>query len=99
MLPRINSALRGAPGSLRKTGQKLAEVWLDRGTLAEEFLSLVHAKGEKALRSGPRYCLCHGDFQQDNVLLSESGFVTLIDWDFPAWSPAERDLMFIPLED
>ena len=97
-LPRIGPALSNLGDQGDPFQQELAKVWSQQGTFPKEFFSFVQAQGHAAIATSPVFCLCHNDFQAQNILKSAPGMVWLIDWDFPMWAPPEKDLIFIAPE-
>ena len=77
---------------------ELASVWLQHGCFFVDFFSFVSEQGQRAIATAPACCLCHGDFQAQNILRSAPGVTHLIDWEAVVWAPPERDLIFIPSE-
>lgn len=86
------SALKVSADSFQ---QRLATVWTQQGAFIAEFFHFVQEQGKAATATSPVCCLCHNDFQAQNILKSAPGVVLLIDWEGTAWAPPEKDLIFI----
>lgn len=43
----------------------------------------------------PEFTLCHADIHPGNLFLADTGELYIVDWDYPALAPKERDLMFV----
>ncbi len=41
------------------------------------------------------FVLCHADIHPGNLFIDNTGRLYIVDWDYPALAPRERDLMFI----
>jgi spectinomycin phosphotransferase len=68
--------------------QPRRELILDAIGRAEHFAAIM---AESPLES----VLCHSDLHAGNVFVGTDGAVYIVDWDYPAFAPKERDLMFI----
>ena len=98
LLARIDAALSDARSLADSFQQELARVWAQQGAFPSEFFRFVQAQGQAALATSPLCCLCHGDFQAQNILKSAPGMVHFIDWEGTVWGPPEKDLSFIAPE-
>lgn len=58
----------------------------------ERILDAAVVLGERLRTANPRQVVCHGDLHDDNVLMSDSGEIRIIDWDGGMLAPPERDL-------
>jgi spectinomycin phosphotransferase len=63
-----------------------------------EILDLVARAGCLALTlqaQSLEYAVCHSDIHAGNLLISDEGALSIVDWDEPVLAPKERDLMSI----
>lgn len=67
----------------------------DKMEIVERLVNRAEQLAEKIQNLSPKSVLCHSDIHAENVLVSESGSIYIVDWDDPIMAPKERDLMFI----
>ena len=97
-LSKIEPAIAAFDTEADSVQQQFGRLWSAQASMPLEFLSFLRTQGQTALASAPVFCLCHADFQVDNILKSAPGILHILDWDNPMWAPPERDLMFVAPE-
>ena len=95
-LPKLDQACSAPDLHADPCAKELTTLWKAQGALPAEIFELLQEMGRSASATTPEFCLCHGDFQPDNVIWTEDGAIHIVDWDSPSWAPVERDLMFVP---
>lgn len=74
----------------------LVDAWSEGGAAIPALMALADSSRARALAGPPARCVvCHADPHVGNLLVGQSGAVTLIDWDDAMLAPIERDLMFV----
>lgn len=78
-----------------ETALKLQSFMRKHRTAIHHLIDRAEALSLKIQKQSPEFVLCHSDIHGGNVLIDESGFIFIVDWDDPIMAPKERDLMFI----
>lgn len=74
---------------------KLRAFMREHREVIHHLVDRAEALSQKIREQSPEFVLCHSDIHGGNVLIDESGFIFIVDWDDPIMAPKERDLMFI----
>lgn len=74
---------------------KLAAFLRGKGREISHLIKRAEALGAVLQAQSLQFVVCHSDIHAGNLLITEDGFLYLVDWDAPILAPKERDLMFI----
>ncbi|HEX9017674.1 MAG TPA: aminoglycoside phosphotransferase family protein, partial [Anaerolineaceae bacterium] len=75
--------------------EALADFWQSRAAEIERITARTEALGAALRSAPPEFVLCHSDIHTANILVEPGSDLAIIDWDYPQFAPAERDLMFV----
>jgi spectinomycin phosphotransferase len=75
--------------------QQLANFWCDHHAEIGQIIERADLLGQRLQSHSLDFVLCHADIHTNNLLLTATGDLWVVDWDQPMLAPKERDLMFI----
>ena len=75
--------------------QQVAEFWRSHHDEIGQVIERTEMLSQRLQLHTTEFVLCHADIHTNNLLLTESGALYVVDWDQPMLAPKERDLMFI----
>lgn len=75
--------------------QQLAAFWNNQRDEISQIIERTETLSQRLQAHTAKFVLCHADIHTNNLLLTESGQLFVVDWDQPMLAPKERDLMFI----
>jgi spectinomycin phosphotransferase len=95
MLSRIRDDLASGRVADDAEARRLADFWGAHETEIEDFADRAVALGQRLARRNLDEALCHADLHTNNLIVTPSGDLFVVDWDQPMLAPRERDLMFV----
>ncbi len=79
---------------LNEVQQETRNIYLDYKAIFLNELNELENTAKDLTSQDIEFVNCHGEPSPDNIMISESGKIYLIDWDAPIFAPKEKDLMF-----